>query len=693
MKNYKIQDTSFEHFYIGKCHNLDLNENGTNIEFIVQRKNEDESPVFLGMMVSIVTNEKDKFFLGRVESIKPDLANDMYLKDSLRSSIMHNQEIDTPYKKGTLFLNCKVKILGQCVINKEKQSIKYLANIRTLPSSLSMELCIPNSEIMKSIFKSAIEETDSSDVNSFEIGYLQYGSIPEYTEQYYKIGSDNQVPVYFNVANLLRKRTGIFGKSGYGKSNTVKTALGMLTTNYNNLGILVFDTNGEYALENDQNDGFMDIYHEAGLKQKCVLYSQRKIHESKKEKFGKDCFKPLKFDVFENISASMDIIVSNLNGQTIPMYLQSWVNEAQGVEDQSQLFSNVSNKGIVWGLWFKACLDAGLKPLKEKTSFDHVYLRKEFLDEIAGSYSRDLNPDLSDEDVESIKFASLDEKNQDAILSELGAYRNGKNIATNLIKTMADYAEWFVFDLKKKEKADKKKGLDDEDRRVSSIKGYTELIGYYRRLYQLKAYNIGQDNADKKGALSISLGENIWNDLLKNKVVIVDLASVSATVSKVLTEQIASYILNKASSMFGDYEQQEKFKNFDIVIFIEEAQNYLSQDQLSSGSGVFERLAKEGRKFHIGLVYITQQPSAIDTKITSQTENLIVMHLSNTNDTMILNKIKDKFDLLTCRFLKDEAQKGLAYIYSEPHQPFVLQAQIHKFNKEMILNALKNRKK
>lgn len=103
MKNYKIQDTSFEHFYIGKCHNLDLNENGTNIEFIVQRKNEDESPVFLGMMVSIVTNEKDKFFLGRVESIKPDLANDMYLKDSLRSSIMHNQEIDTPYKKEHYF--------------------------------------------------------------------------------------------------------------------------------------------------------------------------------------------------------------------------------------------------------------------------------------------------------------------------------------------------------------------------------------------------------------------------------------------------------------------------------------------------------------------------------------------------------------------------------------------------------------
>lgn len=685
--NYKLKNTKFEHFYVGKCHSMDLQGDGTYIDVLSQRSSENDSPVFLGMMVTIIcSNNLDTFFLGRVEQIKPDIATDMSLKESLRSSVLHKSEIDVPYKKATLFVSYKVKVLGVCNVNDDK--ITFVSNVRTLPSVLSMELCIPNSEVMKAIVKTATSESDTGSNDSLEIGYLQYGSIPEYTSKYYQIGSENQVPIYFNVSNLLRKRTGIFGKSGYGKSNTVKTALGMLTTQYQDLGILIFDTNGEYAMSNDQNDGFMEIFDEVGLKQKCILYTQRKVHDSKKEKFGKDCFKPLRFDVFENISASMDIIISNLNGQTIPMYLQSWVNECQGIDDQSLLFANVQNKGLAWGMWFKSCLDAGLKPLKEKTSFDAVQIKKEFLDELSSEYIENESVDESSDPV-VIKFNNLNEEIQDQLLKDIGAYKTGKNIYSNNIETMANYAEWYTHDLKKKEKNDKKRGIDEDDRKTSSVKGYSELLGYSRRLYQLKGYNIGQENSDKKGALSLSLGENIWNDLLNKKVVIIDLASISANVSKVLTEQIASVLLSKASAMFGDYEQQDKFKNFDVVVFIEEAQNYLSTEQVSGGSGVFERLAKEGRKFHLGLVYITQQPSAIDQKITSQTENLIVMHLSNSGDTLMLNKIKDKFDLLTCRFLKDEAQKGLAYIYSEPHQPFVLQAQIHKFDKTMILNALK----
>jgi hypothetical protein len=64
--------------------------------------------------------------------------------------------------------------------------------------------------------------------------------------------------------------------------------------------------------------------------------------------------------------------------------------------------------------------------------------------------------------------------------------------------------------------------------------------------------------------------------------------------------------------------------------------------------------------------------------------------MSNSRDCFILGEIKDKFDQLTCKFLKDEAQKGLAYIYAEPHQPFVLPCLIDQFNKDLILN---NRKK
>jgi hypothetical protein len=88
-------------------------------------------------------------------------------------------------------------------------------------------------------------------------------------------------------------------------------------------------------------------------------------------------------------------------------------------------------------------------------------------------------------------------------------------------------------------------------------------------------------------------------------------------------------------------------------------------------------------------VYVTQQPSAIDMSITSQTENIIALHMSNETDCFILNKVKDKFDALTCRFIKDEAAKGLAYIYAEPHQPFVLPCQIKQFNAALIVGGKK----
>ena len=244
---------------------------------------------------------------------------------------------------------------------------------------------------------------------------------------------------------------------------------------------------------------------------------------------------------------------------------------------------------------------------------------------------------------------------------------------------MVAYAEWFFDQEKEAEKAKKK---------PSSVKGFLEIMENNRRLVALKAYNVERVDGSN-GGVSLSLGEAVFKDLLKNKIVILDLASVSIQVAKTLAQHVLSHLLLASTKMFGDHAMRDIFEKFDALVYIEEAQNYLKPEEVKNGS-IYERIAKEGRKFHIGLVYVTQQPSAIDSSITSQTENIIAMHMSNSSDCFILNSIKDKFDKLTCKFIKDEAQKGLAYIYAEPHQPFVLPCQIHHFNKKLILD---NRKK
>lgn len=682
------------HKAVGRVVNLDLQSTGSFADILVKRASEFDAPLIIGQFVSIITDdEKDDCFLGRVESFRPDQEPDLHLKKALKHEVTHQVEMDKLYKDQSLYLNYRVRILG--VVEDKKGQIKFYPNVRSMPSVTTMRVAIPSSDFMSRLFQSAVGKSEDGRLAAFEIGTLKYGTFPEYTEKYYS-GKDT-VPVQFNAANLLRKRTGIFGKSGYGKSNTVKTVIGMMASQFPDCGQLIFDTNGEYALENDQNDGFMDIFYDAGIRGRTVLYTARKVHDEKKQKFGSDSFKPLRFDVFENISASIDIIVSNLAGGTPPMYIQAWINESQGVENQQELFSNVKNKGIVWGLWFKACKDAGLVPLNDQTSVCQLQVSKKFLNEMVNLGADDIEEGLEDENQQEEEkantFDSLSPEQQKELLQSLGILRTKDNkFITKTIDTMAMYGDWYYQELKRKEKK-KKDGESgtDADQGASSVKGYTELINYYRRLYQLKAYNIGNgSDGEKKGAKSISLGESVWQDLLAKKIVMIDLASVPGNVAKSISEQIAANLLTKASNLFGDSEQIDRFRNFDVLCFIEEAQNYLSPEQVKTGSGIYERLAKEGRKFHIGLVFVTQQPSAIDESITSQTENIIAMHMSNGADTGMLNRIKDKFDDLTCKFLKDEAQQGLAYLYAEPHQPFVLPAQIHRFDKDLILKSLRD---
>lgn len=689
----------YNHENIGLIYDIRTDSNGASALALVKRKKAEETPLILGQYVLIEIKNSEKVYLGRVEKAEPDFRDDLNVKESMRNSKDHDRKFDAPYSKQAMYLSYRIMIMGICEPDKNGR-LKFYSFLRELPAVTELNLSIPDAAFLEFLFKSAIEDSEDGKLSSFEIGTLRYGTYPDYTKRYYQ----KEIPVEFNAANLLRKRTAIFGKSGYGKSNTVKTVIGMMATKFPNCSQLIFDTNGEYALENDQNDGFMDIFHEAGIKSKVILYTDRKVHASKKEKFGADCFKPLKFDVFENISASMDIVSKNFQGATVPMYIQAWINESQGVEKQSELFSNVPNKGIVWGIWFKACMDAGLVPLNETTSVCELKVKKKFLDElVAHQAANDEEEDSAfDEKTEEEKkeqaysFDSLPDNEKKVLINQLGLVEKNGGYVTRNIQTMATYGEWYALDLQRKEKAKKKdgEGSSFDSGSNSSVKGYVELLGYYRRLYQLKTYNLGNlDASEKKGLKPLSLAESIWKDLTNQKIVIVDLASLpSSVVSQTISEQIAAFILSKASQLFGDSEQQELFRNFETIVFIEEAQNYLSSEKVSSGSGVFERLAKEGRKFHIGLVYVTQQPSAIDEKISSQTENIIAMHLSNLGDTMILGKIKDKFDMLTCKFLKDEAQKGLAYLYAEPHQPFVLPAQVHKFDKELILSNLKKSK-
>lgn len=80
-----------------------------------------------------------------------------------------------------------------------------------------------------------------------------------------------------------------------------------------------------------------------------------------------------------------------------------------------------------------------------------------------------------------------------------------------------------------------------------------------------------------------------------------------------------------------------------LAIFCDEAHLYIPASaqlgvELSSLQS-FERIAKEGRKYGIGLVIVSQRPSEVNRTVLSQSSNFIAMRLTNADDQSVIKKL------------------------------------------------------
>ena len=80
-----------------------------------------------------------------------------------------------------------------------------------------------------------------------------------------------------------------------------------------------------------------------------------------------------------------------------------------------------------------------------------------------------------------------------------------------------------------------------------------------------------------------------------------------------------------------------------IAIFCDEAHLYIPSSLESSMNiqsvGSFERIAKEGRKYGVGLVVISQRPSEVNRTVLSQCNNFVAMRLTNADDQAVIKRL------------------------------------------------------
>lgn len=81
-----------------------------------------------------------------------------------------------------------------------------------------------------------------------------------------------------------------------------------------------------------------------------------------------------------------------------------------------------------------------------------------------------------------------------------------------------------------------------------------------------------------------------------------------------------------------------------VALFCDEAHLYIPERAGRDGVddisvGIFERIAKEGRKYGMGLVVISQRPSEVNRTVLSQCNNVIAMRLTNGDDQAVIRRL------------------------------------------------------
>lgn len=146
-------------------------------------------------------------------------------------------------------------------------------------------------------------------------------------------------------------------------------------------------------------------------------------------------------------------------------------------------------------------------------------------------------------------------------------------------------------------------------------------------------------NADK------ALLEYDWFETLAEKLLdfgksqglkIIDFSEVPADILPLITGLIGRLI-------FSIQQWMEDNKRHPIALFCDEAHLYLpnkiAEGMAVTGLNSFERIAKEGRKYGVALIVISQRPADVNKTILSQCGNFIAMRLTNPEDQNVIRRL------------------------------------------------------
>ena len=133
------------------------------------------------------------------------------------------------------------------------------------------------------------------------------------------------------------------------------------------------------------------------------------------------------------------------------------------------------------------------------------------------------------------------------------------------------------------------------------------------------------------------------NDPNNGAVTIIDLSLIPAEIVHIITAVIARMTLEALQR----YRRANNGKTLPMTLVMEEAHTFIRKHNENGENEsasvictkVFEKIAREGRKFGLGLVLSSQRPSELSPTVLSQCNTFLLHRISNDRDQELVNKL------------------------------------------------------
>lgn len=516
-------------------------------------------------------------------------------------------------------------------IAKKDDKEQFIQGVYNFPS-LDNPVWYVTEEDLKHIF----DDKDNRDEIDYQKDfYLPIGTSPAFQDYKVKICPDQ----------FFVKHAAILGNTGSGKSCTLTSILrNLFRFRYNdnaqlsNAHIVIFDTNGEYKdafISNSGNDEelkLINAYYYGGDAEVKVPYWLMNWDDFKY------LFKPgegVQAPVLNRaIGLAKNEQEANLNG-VIPNQLKSDIevllsNNSEDIKKRTgiQSYGNWQwkDKNEIIGIGeaikeYNSELGTLICTLGNQDNFNNASKQHPIIDDIDKVYKQVIADDLvvqitNEQNIDLpiwFSYQDLCKKFLDAAINQEGV---SNNRIAEFMSTLRLRMNSFLND---KRIAIPLMLKDTEEANRNILPQFIALLlGDYNKFFGKEENN----NFIKQYNSSNSLDNNNTN-----QITIIDVSQlpfeVLETVTGILGRIILEFVANFLPKQRGKYP---------IVIVLEEAQNYIAESKESIAKTVFERIAREGRKYGLSLIVSSQRPSELSKTVLSQCNSFVIHRLQNPED-------------------------------------------------------------